>query len=169
MGRSKDKGTRFESLVVKEIQKIPEFKVERMFSSTGRSRGLPEWVDIAIVCYHGFYLQCKDWKRFRKELFPDPALPALLAQIVKYPHGKPHAMLRLPEFLKLLRGHEMLYSIRRSLLERVEKESDPIRKGAFLEVYQQIDAIVYPHKPEEGEQVWSSPPSSKETSVSVSS
>ena len=61
--KSKQKGNRFERELVDFLNDIPNTYSERTWGSSGRSRGLPDEVDLVLDYYNlDLTIQAKNWK-----------------------------------------------------------------------------------------------------------
>ena len=94
------KGFAYEREIV-EVLKEAGFKAERCWGSNGRTRGLPEEVD--IVCNTGsdsdLWFQCKRKKAISKYLIPTEGI---YATIIREDRGENLAVIRLSDLLTLM-------------------------------------------------------------------
>lgn len=114
--KSKVKGTRYEREVVNDLIS-KGIKAERTWGSNGRTRGLPEEVDIVIDgVLRG---QCKRKKAFTKDIFP---CKDVNFQFIRADQGKTHVVMDFETFITLLRGqNETLYTMWQDATERQKK------------------------------------------------
>ena len=93
------KGFSYEREIV-EVLKEAGFKAERCWGSNGRTRGLPEEVD--IVCNASssdLWFQCKRKKAISKYLIPTEGI---YATIIREDRGENLAVIRLSDLLTLM-------------------------------------------------------------------
>jgi len=93
------KGFAYEREIV-EVLKEAGFKAERCWGSNGRTRGLPEEVDIVCnTASSDLWFQCKRKKAISKYLIPTEGI---YATIIREDRGENLAVIRLSDLLTLM-------------------------------------------------------------------
>lgn len=97
MQKNKLRGVNFEREIV-NMARAQGFVAERTWGSDGRSRGLHSEVDVII---NGEYYQCKRTKKLARYIQPSEEV---VGQIVRADRGKPYIVMRLQDYLDLIKG-----------------------------------------------------------------